>query len=170
MNRSRMERITDVPALPPENQGNYKHVYDEVQKPAAELRDLRLHRPVFPPQENARESALKAICSIRSLRFKFLPIQLFADPAWDMLLELKQAELRRTRMTVTKLCISSEVPSTTALRWIEILMINGMVVKSDDPLDGRRKFVALNPDTSTAMDRFLDEANQHMHACSSNPS
>lgn len=171
MGRSQFEQVNQMldagnklGRLPRNEHVNLEMFYDEVRILAAELRDMRLRRPSASPPVNSHDTILKLICSLRSLRTRFLPAHLFADPAWDMLLKLKRAEISQARVTVTTLCASSEVPSTTALRWIAVLMNNGMIVKSDDPLDGRRKFVELHPGTTAAMDSFLDEAYQEMHA------
>ncbi len=54
----------------------------------------------------------------RQLRARFFDGELFADPAWDMLLDLTAARVEARRVSVTSLCIASGVPPTTALRWI----------------------------------------------------
>ena len=41
---------------------------------------------------------------------------LFADPAWDMMLDLAAAGLEGVDVAVSSLCIASAVPATTALR------------------------------------------------------
>src|SRR5690606_24209072 len=63
---------------------------------------------------------------VRRLRDEFLPGDLFADPAWDMLLDLFAARLEQERVSVSSLCIASAVPPTTALRWIRTLTEKGL--------------------------------------------
>lgn len=46
----------------------------------------------------------------RRLRADFLPGDLFADPAWDMLLDLLAAHLDQERVSVSSLCIAAAVP------------------------------------------------------------
>lgn len=75
-----------------------------------------------PPREdvpNVSAEALRAMIRARRLRSSFLPADLFADPAWDMLLDLLQAEIVQHRVPVSSLCIAAAVPATTALRWIK---------------------------------------------------
>ena len=93
----------------------------------------------------------------RRLRGRFFPEELFADPAWDMLLDLLQAEIRQHRVPVSSLCIAAAVPATTALRWVKTLVGQGLFVRRADPHDGRRVFVELAPDTSLAMRRYFGE-------------
>ena len=49
----------------------------------------------------------------RQLRARFFDGELFADPTWDMLLDLTAARVEHTRVSVTSLCIASGVPPTT---------------------------------------------------------
>jgi len=93
----------------------------------------------------------------RRLRGRFFSEELFADPAWDMLLDLLQSEIRQHRVPVSSLCIAAAVPATTALRWLKALVKEGLFVRRADPHDGRRVFVELAPDASLAMRRYFAE-------------
>jgi DNA-binding MarR family transcriptional regulator len=93
----------------------------------------------------------------RRLRSRFFPEELFADPAWDMLLDLLQAEISQLRVPVSSLCIAAAVPATTALRWLKTLVSQGLFVRRADPHDGRRVFVELAPETSQALRRYFAE-------------
>jgi DNA-binding MarR family transcriptional regulator len=91
----------------------------------------------------------------RRLRGQFFEADLFADPAWDMMLELLHAEIVYRRVTISSLCLSAGVPATTALRWMTSLITRGLFIRRDDPHDGRRAFVQLSPDTSAALRRYF---------------
>ena len=91
----------------------------------------------------------------RRLRGRFLPEDLFADPAWDMLLCLFRAELLQHRVAVSSICSSAAVPATTALRWLNTLVERRLCVRRADPHDGRRVFVELTPDASTSLRRYF---------------
>ena len=80
---------------------------------------------------------------------------MFADPAWDMLLDLLQAEIAQLRVPVSSLCIAAAVPATTALRWLKTMTQQGIFVRRADPHDGRRVFVELAPQASQAMRRYF---------------
>ncbi|MEY4270239.1 MAG: hypothetical protein RLZZ58_1455, partial [Pseudomonadota bacterium] len=92
----------------------------------------------------------------RRLRDRFFPADIFADPAWDMLLDLFAAKLERRTVSVSSLCIASAVPATTALRWIKSLTDAGVFVREADPHDGRRIFIALSETAETGMRAFCD--------------
>ena len=100
---------------------------------------------------------VRKVIRARRLRARFFHESLFADPAWDMLLDLLQAELADLRVPVSSLCIAAAVPATTALRWLKKMVADGLIVRRSDPHDGRRVFVELAPDTRNAMHRYFAE-------------
>lgn len=91
----------------------------------------------------------------RRMRADFLPGDLFADPAWDMMLDLLAARLDHERVSVSSLCIASAVPPTTALRWIRTLTDKALVERRADPHDGRRIFIALADDAAEKLMRWF---------------
>src|SRR6476646_2360984 len=114
------------------------------------------------PATNSKDPDLSAetissLIGARSDRARFLSPDLFAEPAWDMLLDLLQAELANRPVSISSVCIASGVPQTTALRWLKTLEQRGAVVRKFDEGDGQRIFVELAPDTSTALRRYIRE-------------
>ena len=103
----------------------------------------------------AVEQQLRRIVKTRAIRREYFDAELFADPAWDILLDLYAAELAQQRVSVSKCCLGANVPATTALRHIESLSKKGLIVRSPDPLDARRTFVSLSESASAAMQAFL---------------
>jgi DNA-binding transcriptional ArsR family regulator len=94
---------------------------------------------------------IRALLRARRMRDQFLPGDLFADPAWDMILDLLAARLAGQRVSVSSLCIAASVPPTTALRWIRQLTERGILSRIDDPEDGRRVFIDLTEDATHAV-------------------
>jgi hypothetical protein len=86
---------------------------------------------------------LEILARNRRKRIECFGEGLFADPAWDMIVDLAIARARFSRVSVTSLCIASGVPSTTALRWIGVLIERGVFQREDDATDRRRAFVSL---------------------------
>lgn len=114
-----------------------------------------------PPREDlpsVSAEAIRGMIRARRMRATYLPADLFADPAWDMLLDLLQAEIVQHRVPVSSLCIAAAVPATTALRWIKSMTDRGLLVRRDDPHDGRRVFIEMAPATSAALRRYFNEA------------
>jgi DNA-binding MarR family transcriptional regulator len=98
---------------------------------------------------------VRSILKARRMRGEFFEASLFADPAWDILLELYSAELEQQRVSVGSLCIGAAVPATTALRWITLLETRGLIRRTADPRDGRRYFVSLSDSAATALERYF---------------
>lgn len=110
----------------------------------------------FPPRDDAAQAKwLRGLLRARVRRGIFFSPRLFADPAWDMLLELYAAQLEQKRVSVSSLGIASGVPPTTALRWIAELQKDGFIMKQKDPLDARRTFVDLSLEGARAMRDYL---------------
>jgi DNA-binding MarR family transcriptional regulator len=98
---------------------------------------------------------VRAVIRARRMRSRYFAEDLFADPAWDMLLDLLQAEIAQLRVPVSSLCIAAAVPATTALRWLKSMTAQGIFLRRADPHDGRRVFVELSPHASQAMRRYF---------------
>ena len=98
---------------------------------------------------------IRRIIRQRQLRARFFDAALFADPAWDMLLDLAAARAEEKQVSVTSLCIASGVPPTTALRWIGQLTAAGLLERVEDEADRRRAFLALSDQAAEAMARYF---------------
>ena len=101
---------------------------------------------------------IETILTARRRRADFFSPELFADPAWDMLLQLYALELKQQRISVSKLSISAAVPATTALRWINKLESDGLIRRDGDPMDARRYWISLTDAGSNAMRGYFDSA------------
>jgi hypothetical protein len=163
----RPQRLSDVAS--DQNAARLRQLSDEVSRIAATLARLstgpqaqpRLAEPA--PSADVPEispEAVRAVIRARRLRARYFPEELFADPAWDMLLDLLQAELSHLRVPVSSLCIAAAVPATTALRWLKTMVQDKLFVRRADPHDGRRVFVELAPETSVALRRYFADVGQ----------
>lgn len=101
------------------------------------------------------DAHIRGILRARHERNSIFPGELFSDPAWDMLLELYAAELGQVRVSVTSLCIASNAPTSTALRWISALERQKLIERRPDPLDGRRFFLSLTRETIALFERYF---------------
>ncbi len=115
----------------------------------------RLARTARPPLPDPR--LVRRILRQRQLRARFFDGDLFADPAWDMLLDLTAARAEHNRVSVTSLCIASGVPPTTALRWIGQMTEAGLFERVEDDADRRRAFIALTDKAADGMARYFAE-------------
>lgn len=134
----------------------------EVRRVASTLASLSLQlsraldaRNAPTEGEPTRVEMIRSIIDLRRRRSSYLGNDLFADPAWDMMLKLLLAELMQVRVTVSDLCEGAAVPATTALRWQKLLVERNLVVRRPDPHDARRAFVELSPKASEALNRYF---------------
>jgi len=145
-----------------------RQLSDEVSRIAATLARLSVAPGVAPVERpevatqhgeapNVSLDTVRQVIRARRLRARFFDEELFADPAWDMLLDLLQAEIAQHRVPVSSLCIAAAVPATTALRWIKTMTDAGLFKRRADPHDGRRVFVELSPTASESMRRYFGE-------------
>lgn len=81
---------------------------------------------------------------LRQERAKHYPELKFADPAWDIMLDIFVAAARGKQLSVGDLAVGSDLPTSTALRWSDYLVKQGVVDNVDDPNDKRRKLVSMN--------------------------
>jgi len=146
-----------------------RHLSDEVSRIATTLARLSANSPAFGPGLEAplggdvpdiSAEAVRSVIRARRLRDRYFPAELFADPAWDMLLDLLQAEIAQLRVPVSNLCLAAAVPATTALRWLKSMVAEGLFVRRADPLDGRRVLVELAPEASRSLRLYFAELGQ----------
>lgn len=91
----------------------------------------------------------------RRRRETIFEADIFAEPAWDMLLDLYvQDHLGRT-VSIHSLCIAAMVPPTTALRWIGKLVIDGLIQRQRSRDDHRVVHVALTERGQATMEQYL---------------
>jgi DNA-binding MarR family transcriptional regulator len=142
------------------------HLSEEVKRIAGSLAQLSLGSAPPPrrdyPFSNSNEldvplERVNWLIQARRTRARYLTPELFADPAWDILLDLLRAEIAHERISVSSACIAAAVPATTGLRWLRALEQRGLVERQRDLHDARRTFVVLSEDTSKALRRYFLE-------------
>jgi DNA-binding MarR family transcriptional regulator len=129
---------------------------------SAELRRLlaKLLDPIASERALAvadRGGVAERVYRSRRLRDKFFPEQLFADPAWDILLLLYSLERADKRLSVSAVCESAGVPVSTGHRWVQRLVDNGLAMREQHPTDRRVSWLRLPDSTLSRLDAYLDE-------------
>lgn len=110
--------------------------------------DIRSPEPV---NQAVSAAEIRSLIKARRLRDKYFNPELFADPAWDMMLDLLAAKLEHVKVSVSSLCIAANVPPTTALRWIKSMTDEKIFERRADDHDGRRIFVQLSDHAAAAL-------------------
>ena len=145
------------------------HLSAEVSRVAGALAQLSMAPTVpsdaaeYPLELDApgvSEESVQWLIRARRQRARYLSGELFADPAWDILLDLLRAEIAQHRVSISSLCIAANVPATTALRYINTMTEQEIIVRRRDPHDRRRVYVELSSEVSKALRRYFAEVIQ----------
>jgi DNA-binding MarR family transcriptional regulator len=100
-----------------------------------------------PEEERAPDPSValaRRILAMRRLRDRLLG-DFFAEPAWDILLDLYVQTHEGKTVTVSQLSLATGSPPTTALRWINTMARAGLLSRRSDRVDARRVLVTLSP-------------------------
>jgi DNA-binding MarR family transcriptional regulator len=114
--------------------------------------------PLAPAAKSPDAAAVRNLIKLRRLREQHFEPTLFADPAWDILLDLYASKLEGKAVSVSSLCIAAAVPPTTALRWITTMTEHGALVRRQDRNDARRVFIELSEDSETRLRAYFSDA------------
>lgn len=117
--------------------------------------------PPRPEAETVSEpvsaATVEAIIRERALRARHIPGELFADPAWDMMLELIHAELGQRRVTASILCKAAGVSTSVGLRWIDALLSKGLCTRTAGVGDPDGIFIQFSDEGSKAIRGYFTE-------------
>lgn len=97
----------------------------------------------------------KAAHDDRRIRGTYFRSDLFGEPGWDILLDLFIQQRVGRRISVTAACIGSGAATTTALRYLNLLIEDGLIQREGDPNDGRRSWLKLTPEAVETMTEYL---------------
>jgi CheY-like chemotaxis protein len=125
------------------------------------------HPQTGPAERKAAggDFALLGLDHLRRPRQSFAPLGALDDVAWELLLELLRAEKVAQRISVSALSISVEhISPTTALRRIRELVKAGHIIRNPDPMDARRDFVTLAPESRAALEQYLGQVAKELAA------
>jgi len=154
-------QAVDQPPVVSAAKKSYTEILGQLSSLVSEL--SKEHSQVVRAEEDRLEKASRALRNIvatRQLRDRFLPADIFADPAWDILLDLTIARIDGKQIAVSSLCIAANVPTTTALRWIKNLITLGLLVRRPDTEDYRRSYVEISEPTFLKMLAFGEAADR----------
>jgi FixJ family two-component response regulator len=84
-------------------------------------------------------------------------VDVFGDPAWEMLLDLVLAKIEGRRVPVSSACIASGAPMSTALRLVGRLVDEGVLCKQPDLTDRRRHFLMIHHRFEVPLLKYLTD-------------
>lgn len=158
----------DAAAVDLDDDGSVAHLKSLIEEAARVAGKIALRSPSSAvlnrpsPSGTAAHTVVDApyvrwVIRARRMRNRYFHGDLFADPAFDMLLDLYAARLEGKRVAISSLCIAAAVPATTALRWIKALTARGMFIRSADPRDARRVYIDLSDEAAHAAECYFSD-------------
>lgn len=88
---------------------------------------------------------------------RHLGFNIFANPAWDMILDLYRSLLSGHEVSISSLALASNVPPTTARRSIAAMVKADLALYQPDPSDRRRIYVKITPTGVQALRRVFHD-------------
>jgi DNA-binding MarR family transcriptional regulator len=113
------------------------------RKSAFEQLKALLSRKRLGPGVELTEDHVLSILIARRARESALGVNLFSEPAWDLLLELYAARLGARKMSLADLARAIGAPQSTAARWVAVLGDRGLIISESDPRERSGPSVSL---------------------------
>ena len=82
---------------------------------------------------------------------------LFSDPCWLMCLDIYTSTTKNQNVSITSVAHGSEIPVTTAIRYLNALTNDGVLKKQTSQNDNRVTFLSLTDDAYEKMTDLLRE-------------
>lgn len=120
--------------------------------------------PAHDAHETAKHRAAARFAQVqvakrdRASRLAHLPSELFAEPAWDIMLELYAFHLVGREVPQSDLLIRINVPPSTSIRWSKMLEAEGLVTRKAHDGSGDVTAITLTRKGIHALDRYFDNA------------
>lgn len=94
----------------------------------------------------------------RARRLNYLRAELLSEPAWDILLHAYSLQLNRRRVTASELVDRINAPSTTVVRWMKVLELDGLLTRTIVASDSTQVTVELTRKGLTALEGYFSES------------
>jgi hypothetical protein len=122
--------------------------------------EQRLNDSVRPAEDTSRAALVaraRQEFGNRRRRAMAFGSSMFGEPAWDMMLALYILDVSGQRQTTGTLMHFSGAPITTARRWLDYLVANGLAQRHHHPTDQRVLFVELTAKARDMLDLYYSE-------------
>jgi len=128
---------------------------EEFTERASRVVDEHQDDPAAAISEQMLVTQARDLLAQRKMRRRFLPAELFHEPAWDMLIALFIAHNDTRPTNVKALVAMADAPVTTSQRWIEHLHKLKLIDRVNDPADRRRIEISLSHSGYEAITAYL---------------
>lgn len=100
-------------------------------------------------------SRAELIYNIRKWRTRCFDSDIFSEPGWDILLDLYIHHVKGRKLKITGLSQGNDIPTSTALRWLQVLERKGLISREDSCSDSRITWIVITPGGVARMQHFL---------------
>jgi hypothetical protein len=131
-------------------------IADRMEALAIELRSFSDEEfSVIPTQATLAALAARIYSARRKVDEIFGMTGFAVSPAWDMMLDLYQAKTTGKKISVSSACIGGGCPTTTGLRWLQVMEGMMLIERNADPEDKRRTVVQMTDGAKVKVERAL---------------
>ena len=92
---------------------------------------------------------------LRRMREAYIGIDHFGEPAWDLLLDLFANSVRSISIPTSAACLAAHCPPTTALRYIDMMVGEGIIVREPHPKDKRSILIRLSEEALVSVGSYF---------------
>ena len=100
---------------------------------------------------------LRRLIQAERARAKVIGGKMLGDPAWDLLLDLLLVSLEGGKVSVSSACIVTGLATTSALRLVNRLVQQKVLIRQPDPDDGRRYHLIIAPHIHVVLEEYFSE-------------
>lgn len=112
----------------------------------------------FSDKQSIAFANARIFLRIYGRRDSSFPLGNFADPGWQLLVDLFVHQASGKQINVSSACIGSRAPSTTALRYIAEYIEKGILVRTPCEHDQRVSWLSLSENAQAALiELFCDD-------------
>jgi hypothetical protein len=153
-----MRKLPVAPAEADDLQVNIHALMQRVAELEARAAEGRRAAPSLGFSDDKLAAIATSIYRTRQNRLHYFDPTLFAEPAWDMLLDLFINKVRGARVSTTSLCIAAAAPQATGIRWIGLLEEQGLLRRYRAPDDARLMLIEITPRCYQLMRQCLGDS------------
>jgi DNA-binding MarR family transcriptional regulator len=120
------------------------------------------HSSQIVPNSKTEDAEVRASIALadlwsRSIRQRHLTEFHVSDPVWGILLDIYVAESKGLQTSLSSSGYAALAPRSTSMRWVNVLIREGKLIREPDPADRRRSWVKLSNFTRDALDKYFAE-------------
>jgi DNA-binding MarR family transcriptional regulator len=132
----------------------YRHSFPDIPGTTSITRIQQARQDTSAVQREILRGDASRVLFFRELRQELFNTSIFGEPGWEILLALYVGDNDRRRLSIGQLSEVSNVPLTTALRWLTYLEEQDLIDRSSSGFDQRVVNIELSENGRSCLDRY----------------